>query len=396
MKTADPDYIARILAHLSGIPVRVFEKDELLYYHSVIRLPKDPLEACREEVFRINDHVGYHITPHFLSYGIVNAGRIRIVAGPTSQIRIREQALREIAFEADITKEDTQTFTDGLQSISRMPLEALLLMMCAVNYLLNGEKLELRDITIRAEEQETLKKQVEWQRAEDVYDKEPQQAVHNTLQTEETVMDIVRRGDSAALRQWIAAAPPVRAGVLASDELRQLRNTFIVTATLASRAAIRGGLHEEDAFSLSDAYIRRAELLRTQQAIVNLQYNMVLAFTEQVEKVRRGRIPTKLALETATYVRRHLSEPISTEKMAKEFFLSRTHFSAKFKKETGMTPTDFILNEKTEEAKRLLRYSDKSAAAIAAYLGFSSHGHFSRVFKKYAGQTPNEYREKYQ
>ncbi len=78
--------------------------------------------------------------------------------------------------------------------------------------------------------------------------------------------------------------------------------------------------------------------------------------------------------------------------MAREFYLSRTHFSAKFRKETGMTLTDFILTETTDEAKRLLRYSDKSAAAIAAYLGFSSHGHFSRVFKKYAGTTPGEYR----
>ena len=55
----------------------------------------------------------------------------------------------------------------------------------------------------------------------------------------------------------------------------------------------------------------------------------------------------------------------------------------------------FILKEKTEEAKRLLRYSEKSLSAISAYLGFSSHGHFARVFKKYAGMTPGEYREKH-
>ncbi len=79
--------------------------------------------------------------------------------------------------------------------------------------------------------------------------------------------------------------------------------------------------------------------------------------------------------------------------MARELFLSRTYLSAKFKKETGMTLTDFILNEKTEEAKRLLRYSDKTASAISNYLGFSSHSHFVRVFRKYAGMTPNEYQE---
>ena len=62
---------------------------------------------------------------------------------------------------------------------------------------------------------------------------------------------------------------------------------------------------------------------------------------------------------------------------------------------TGETLTDFILKEKTEEAKRLLRYSDKSLTAIGSYLGFSSPSHFSRIFRKYAGSSPHEYRERY-
>ena len=122
---------------------------------------------------------------------------------------------------------------------------------------------------------------------------------------------------------------------------------------------------------------------------------MILEFTEQVEKLHRGKHATRLATDVANYVRHHLSEPISTEKMAAELFMSRPYLSAKFKKETGETLTGYVLREKTEEAKRLLRYSDKPAAAIGAYLGFSSHGHFIRVFKKYAGVTPNEYREKH-
>ena len=104
---------------------------------------------------------------------------------------------------------------------------------------------------------------------------------------------------------------------------------------------------------------------------------------------------TKLSLDVANYVRHHLSEPISVEKMAGELFLSRPYLSLRFKQETGQTLTDYILNEKTEEAKRLLRYSEKSLSAISVYLGFSSHGHFSRVFKKYTGLTPGEYREQY-
>ena len=55
--------------------------------------------------------------------------------------------------------------------------------------------------------------------------------------------------------------------------------------------------------------------------------------------------------------------------------------------------TDYILKTKTEEAKRLLKYTDKSAAEIGNYLGFSSQAHFSRVFLKYSGRTPGEYRK---
>ncbi|MBQ6293915.1 MAG: helix-turn-helix domain-containing protein [Lachnospiraceae bacterium] len=395
MKSIDYAYLCRRLADLSGIPVRVLEGENLAESSFPVRLPRDPVSVCLSEILAVSDHVGYHMTPRFQCYGIVRRDELRLVFGPTAQIPASDRQLRDLAFEADVPKAETEAFVDGMKQLARMPLETLLSLLCAVNYLLFGEKLELEDVAIRAAEQEAIKANVEKRRTAKVYEDAPQEAPHNTLQLEEALMDLVRRGDSAALRTWLSSAPPVRGGLIAGDQLRQLRNMFIVSATLASRAAIRGGLAAEDALSLSDAYIRRAEQLGTQSAIMNLQYNMILEFTEQVEKVRRGAAPTRLAVDVANYVQRHLSEPISTEAMAKELYLSRTWLSARFKKETGMTLTDYILNEKTEEAKRLLRYSDKTASAISNYLGFSSHSHFVRVFRKYAGMTPNEYRERH-
>ena len=209
------------------------------------------------------------------------------------------------------------------------------------------------------------------------------------------IMNIVRKGDTAALREWLKAAPAVNGGILANEQLRQLKNTFIVTATQASRAAIRGGVDTDDAFSLSDAFIQKCELLNAPDQIINLQYHMVLEFTRRVERIRMGKRPSKLAIDVANYIQHHLSEPITAEDIAKELYLSRPYLSRKFIEETGMSLTDFILKEKTEEAKRLLRYSDKSLTAISNYLGFSSQSHFSRVFKKYASCTPGEYRDKY-
>ncbi len=397
MDYIDLPYIIRSIGSLSGIPVRLFRSGELMYSHFPVQLPRDPLEACRNEVDSIQDHVGYFVSPLFHYYGVINAGDTRIVIGPTSQIMANDQALRELAFQLDVSKEEIADFVSGMHEIVPMPAESLLQMLCVVNHFLNnGEKLEISDIAIYEEEQEAMKSSVEKSRTERLYGEFDQpQEIHNTLALEETLMDIVRRGDTAALKSWLASAPAVHGGTIAENQLRQLRNLFIVTATLSSRAAIRGGMSEDDAFALSDGYIRRVELLMSQVKIMNLQYNMLLEYTEQVEKIHRGRKPTKLAIEVANYVHHHLSEVITVEDMAAEFCMSRPYLSARFRQETGETLTDYILGEKTEEAKRLLRYSDKSAAAIGAYLGFSSTAHFSRVFKKYAGLTTREYREKH-
>lgn len=108
-----------------------------------------------------------------------------------------------------------------------------------------------------------------------------------------------------------------------------------------------------------------------------------------------GRTPSKLVLDVTNYVHHHLSEPVSIEEMAKALYMNRSWLAVKFKHETNMTLTDFILKEKTKEAKRLLRYTDKPITAISAYLGFSSQSHFSNVFKKYTNSLPNEYRKRH-
>ena len=183
----------------------------------------------------------------------------------------------------------------------------------------------------------------------------------------------------------------MRGGVIAYDQLRQLKNTFIVACTLASRAAITGGMTADEALALSDSYIRKCELQNSAERISNLQFHMVEDYTRRVARLRGSRT-TELTLKVANYVQRHLCERISVNALAKELYLSRPYLSERFKAESGESLTDYILREKTTEARRLLDYTDKSLTSISSYLGFSSPSHFSRVFKKYTGMLPSEYR----
>lgn len=392
MQNLDIKYLTVSIGDLAGVPVRIYEDGVLTLFHSLQDFPSDPIKPYAESVLNTGGSVGYFITPYFNYYGVVRSGKTTIVIGPSRQTPMNEKDLRELAFACDVSTEDTERFITAMKGLVQMPLESILQILCTVNHVLNGEKLSLHDVTIYdlgngfdygIEAELANKPEADGTSAD---------AVHNTLALETHLMDMVSRGDVIALTEWASKAPAVRGGRLADDTCRQMKNTFIVSTTLTSRAAIRGGLDAEEALSISDSYIRKCEIMCTAEQIINLQYHMVLDYTRRVESQRLEKGSTKLVSDVSRYVRKNISGRTSVEDMAKSMFISRTHLAARFKREAGMTLTDFILGEKTEEAKRLLRYTNKSLLAIGEYLGFSSQSHFAKVFKKYSGKTPSEYR----
>ena len=389
-------YICTMIGNLSGVPIRIYKNRSLIFSHSVVWLPVDPICLCEDEILDIRSHIGYYTAQFFYSYGIVNYEDYSIISGPTRLTSARVQELRELAFLAGVPSEETDAFVSGMRAVISLPLESLLQMLLSVNFFLNEEMLEITDLTIREDEQQMYNAQLGREQAEHRYDQDlldpAAQEVHNTYRTEQTLLDLIEKGDVGALDEWLKDAPAVRPGSIAPDQLRQVKNTLIVTATLASRAAVRGGMDVEDAFSLSDAYIRKCELLQTPDRIINLQYHMVLDFTSQVSNLKLHGNSSALAAAVAEYVRHHLSDPVSTEKIAEKLHFSRTWLSRKFHEETGISLSDFIRIKKTEEAQRLLRYTDKSLREISVYLGYSSQSHFQTVFKKQLGVTPMQYR----
>ncbi len=389
MPNIDLPYVCTVIGNLSGIPIRLYKSGRLVYYYALVSLPKDPLELYLDRVLAIKEHIGYFVTPIFNYYGVVNAADTTIVLGPTRQLAATDQQLRELAFRVDVPSVDMEDFVVAMKNIVPMPLDSILQILFTLNHILNGETLSLQDIKIFENEPSSIidsdtNTSTETQAFGDLS--------NNSFALEQTLMSIVRHGDTATLRNWLKTAPAVRSGIIAHDQLRQLKNTFIVATTLVCRNAIRGGMDVHDSLSLSDAYIQKCELLSHMESIVDLQYRMVLDYTERVQAIRRGTHPSKLVADVTNYVLHHLSEPIKTDRIAQALYFSRSRLSTRFKQETGMTLSEYILKEKVAEAKRLLRYSGKSIATIGDYLGFSSQSHFDRTFKRYVGLSPSDYR----
>ena len=391
MNNIDLKYLCSTIGNLSGIPIRIFKKEELYFYYSEVKLPKDPIGIYKKDLFSISEHVGYFITAHYHYYGIVNYDEFKIIIGPTRQTNENSQELRELAFKANVDNDDVDDFINSMKSIVRMPIESILQILCTINYVLNNEKKSLKDITIHDALQDKLISKQNNEMIETTSDFN----IHNSYDQEQAIMSIVSKGDVAALKSWLEFAPAISEGTLAKEQLRQHKNIFIVSATLVSRAAIRGGMDVNDAFSISDFYIQRCELLYSLNDITNLQYRMILDYTERVSRLRINQNNSKLLIDVANYIYHHISEPIKTEDIANSLYLSRPYLSKKFKEETNENIAEYIIKEKINEAKRLLRYSNKTLTQISSYLGFSSPSHFSRVFKKHTNLSPSEYKNKH-
>lgn len=102
--------------------------------------------------------------------------------------------------------------------------------------------------------------------------------------------------------------------------------------------------------------------------------------------------PIRIAQE---YVRAHIDRQISLEEVSEQAFVSAGYLSTLFKERTGKNFSDYVIEMRIEEAKRLLRQPALSMSDIAERIGYADARHFSKVFQKMVGVKPTAYRKFY-
>src|SRR6202048_3651117 len=88
-----------------------------------------------------------------------------------------------------------------------------------------------------------------------------------------------------------------------------------------------------------------------------------------------------------------MEDDLSLDEMAQSVGLSTAHFARMFRKSTGETPHQFVLRQRIERAKAMLRAPDARVLDVAVACGFKTHQHFRQVFRVVWGVSPTEYRQ---
>ncbi len=114
-------------------------------------------------------------------------------------------------------------------------------------------------------------------------------------------------------------------------------------------------------------------------AIQTLEYEKGLT-SSQLERIR-------------DHIEQNLDRHIRLQDLSELIGHSASHFSRQFKNATSKSPHQFIVVQRVERAKRLLRHTTASIAEIALDCGFAHQEHLTHVFRRFAGVTPGSYRK---
>lgn len=384
----DYGYLAYSLSSLAGLPVRLYRNEKFcgLFHHT--KFKPDPAILEEPNIFRNEGSVSYYMDDNFLYYGLfrVKSADASLLIGPVAQMQVDTTTARRILRAMGEPASRTKELVDYFATMPAYPLHTFLQILCTINYFINNEKTDIGALLLDG--QLPLPEPLPSGKTAH------ESTVHNTMELEEIMLSHVEYGRVEEIQKLFRAPAAGRAGTMATDTLRQQKNLIICTATLVTRAAIRGGLNRETAFALSDLYIQKAELMADVVDLTRLNAQMVLDFTKRVAAEKCGIHHSRLAQTARDYVLAHMGEAITTEALARACGMSRTYLCKLFSQETGMTVGQFVVQLKTEEAMRLMDITQKTVSEIAEYLGYSSQSHFQRVFKKATGMTPRAYRSR--
>lgn len=215
---------------------------------------------------------------------------------------------------------------------------------------------------------------------------------HPSYTLEQKLLNEIKQGYLIQSRITLEEINALERPTLARDSIRSIKNSLIGSCTLFTRAAIEAGIDSEDAFDLSDVFIKHLEGIDKEFDLLEFEYEMLETFIKLVQNTVIFNYPFPIS-KIVKYIYENSTTKITVSHLAEMTHLSPDYLAKIFFKEVGISITDYIQKQKIEVAKNFLQYTEMKITDIATLLEYCNPGYFSSVFKHHTGHTPVSFRK---
>ena len=146
---------------------------------------------------------------------------------------------------------------------------------------------------------------------------------------------------------------------------------------------------------MSDFYIMKTDKCNTEKEIRKVHVEMIEDYTKRMRLIKMKGIYSKQMVRAIDYIMNHIHSKILLVDVARYLDISHEYLSRLFRKETGITFSEYVNSLKIQEASALLINTEYSEKDIGNMLCFATQSYFIKVFKKYMSCSPKQYRKSY-
>ncbi|WP_208588564.1 helix-turn-helix domain-containing protein [Gracilibacillus suaedae] len=395
-------YITKLIFDYHNIPIFLLDNTGNIINEYTSNFSLNPLISSKKELFsQLNTEVHHPIivtTMYLETFITLNIPYVdqrgQLIIGPIMADSPSEEIVDLLKNDVELSDNDKEDFVQYFLSLPTLKLNKVIILAKQLYYMIYQVKISSEDVKQLSSEIAQKAKQITNPNLI-ISNKRQSLSLHHDDTQEKKVFKAIEQGKKDdVLTNYRAVPESGKLGILSKKSyLRHKKNFGIAAITLATRAAIKGGLHYETAYTLSDLYIQNIEDINKTNEIDVYIEEILCEFAERVQKARQQNF-SKPINKTLNYIFNHLYDTITLADLAEAVSLHPSYLSKLFKLEVGVNIRDYILQSKIDEAKSLISLTDYSLLKISTLLNFNDQSYFTKTFRKHVGLTPKQYKEK--
>ncbi|MGN0465430.1 MAG: AraC family transcriptional regulator [Lachnospiraceae bacterium] len=216
--------------------------------------------------------------------------------------------------------------------------------------------------------------------------------IEKRYQTENELLNAVRNSNEKQALELIEKLHQFYSSERITDKLKDKKNYSITLNTLLRKAAEQACVHPIHIDSISNSHVKHIEHFTNIDELLAYHQQMIIDYCRLIRRYTL-RKHSLLIQRVLTYIDTNLCADLSLKAFSKSLCVNASYLSSLFKKEMGVSLTEYVNQERIFHAQRLLVSTNLPLKSVANECGIPDIYYFSRIFKKISGMTPKRFRE---